>query len=522
MKCCYQSMLIFQLNTYTAMKKSFFLSFYFLVFTFCLHAQPSFVKDSLDNYINKGLKDWNIPGLAIVVVKDGKVVVMKGYGVRNISSKEPVDENTLFMIASNSKLFTATSLAQLDYDKKLSLNDKITKYFPWFRVYDSTTTDLVTIRDMLSHHLGTKTFQGDFTFWNSTLSRDSIMYKMRLLKPTGNFRQQWGYCNSCFLTAGQVIEKVTGKPWEVYVYDSIIEPLGMTNTHTLGNNMDQMPDAASPYSNSFSKDLKLLPYDDVDNLAPAGALVSNVNDISKWLLMQLDSGKLNGKQIIPWPAIQRTRDMNTIISSRKNEFLPVHYYGYGLGIFMSDYGGMQTFEHTGGADGFVTNVCFVPEENLGIAIFTNNDNQDFFELLRYQILDAYLGLPYRNYSELALGNFLNERNDRLEKIDSMKAKVKGKQPPFLLNAYVGNYTNPLFGNIFITPMGNDLLIKFSNHNNLTATLKYMSDNEWLLTYNNPAFGIFPLKFVSDGNKVVSVDIKVNDFLEYDPYTFTKQ
>ncbi|MEP6466587.1 MAG: serine hydrolase [Parafilimonas sp.] len=502
------------------MKKFLLFTFSFLIFSF-LQAQPSFIKDSLDSYINKGMQDWNIPGLAIVIVKDGKVVTMKGYGVRDIETKEPVDENTLFMIASNSKLFTATSLAQLEYDNKLSLDDKITKYFPWYSDYDSTTTNLVTVRDLLAHHIGTKTFEGDFTFWNSSYSRDSIMYKMRLLKPVGNFRQQWGYCNSCFLTAGQVIEKVTGKPWEVYVYDSIIEPLGMTNTHTLGNNMDQMPDVARPYTNSFTKDLKLLRYDNVDNLAPAAGIVSNVNDISKWLLMQLDSGKANGKQIIPWPAIQRTRDMNTIISSRKNAFLPIHYYGYGLGIFMSDYGGKQTFEHTGGADGFVTNTCFVPEENLGIAIFTNNDNQEFFELLRYQILDAYLGLPFKNYSELALDNFNDDRDARLKEIDKYKARVKGHQPPLLVSAYVGNYNNSLFGNMFITTMGNDLLIKFSKHN-LTATLQYMDSNQWLLTYSNPAYGIFPVTFINNTDKIISVDIKVNDFLEYDPYTFTKE
>ena len=498
-----------------------------LLFTlslFLLHfvqAQPSFIKDSLDSYINKGLKDWNIPGLAIVVVKDGKVVVMKGFGVRNLETKEPVDENTLFMIASNSKLFTATSLAQLEYDKQLSLDDKITKYFPWFQAYDSSTTNLVTVRDMLAHHLGTKTFQGDFTFWNSLYSRDSIMYKMRLLKPIGNFRQQWGYCNSCFLTAGQVIQKVTGKPWEVYVYDSIVEPLGMTNTHTLGNNMEQMPGAATPYTNVFSKELQQVPFDNVDNLAPAAAIVSNVKDISKWLLMQLDSGRANGKQIIPWAAIRRTRDMNTIINSRKNNFLPIHYYGYGLGVFMSDYGGKQTFEHTGGADGFVTNTCFVPEENLGIAIFTNNDNQNFFELLRYQILDAYLGLPYKDYSALVLNNFNEERKESLTNIDNYKARIKGNKPALALSAYTGNYFNTVFGNISIVEKGKDLLINFSQHN-LTATLQYMDNGEWLLSYSHPGFGIMPVKFVMKDNKVATVDIKVNDFLEYDAYTFTKE
>lgn len=502
------------------MKKLMFFIFSFLLVN-CLHAQPSFIKDSLDSYINKGIKDWDIPGLAIVIVKDGKVVVMKGYGVRDLETKEPVDENTLFMIASNSKLFTATSLAQLEYDKKLSLDDKITKYFPWFRTYDSTTTALVTVRDMLSHHLGTKTFQGDFTFWNSQYSRDSLMYKMRLLKPTGNFRQQWGYCNTCFLTAGQVIQAVTGKPWEVYVYDSIMEPLGMLETHALGNNMEQMPGAARPYSNSFYKELQALPYDNVDNLAPAGAIVSNVKDISKWLLMQLDSGRYNGKQVIPWPAIRRTRDMNTVINSRKNPFLPYHFYGYGLGVFMSDYGGKQVYEHTGGADGFVTNTCFVPEENLGIAIFTNNDNQSFFEMLRYQILDAYLGQPYRNYSELTLHNFQDGRKQLLDELDNYKARIKNKKPPFSLSVYTGDYTNPVFGNMSIRIIGGDVVLKFNQHN-LSATLQYMDDNEWLLTYSNPAYGIFPVRFVTDGNKVVSVDIKVNDFLEYDPYTFTKQ
>src|SRR5437868_7277944 len=183
----------FRFQMYSMKKTSaltLIISLFFI--SLCTAQQPSFIKDSLDSYIQQGMKDWNIPGLAIAIVKDGKVVAMKGYGVRDVETKEPVDENTLFMIASNSKLFTATALAQLEYDKELSLNDKITKYFPDYRVYDTTTTELVNIRDMLSHHLGTKTFQGDFTFWNSSLTRQQIMNKMRLLKPSQNFRQSYG------------------------------------------------------------------------------------------------------------------------------------------------------------------------------------------------------------------------------------------------------------------------------------------------------------------------------------------
>ena len=493
-------------------------------FTVCISfaQQPSFITDSLDSYIANGLKQWDIPGLAIVIVKDGKIVLMKGYGVRDIKTNEPVDENTLFMIASNSKLFTATSLAQLEYDKKLSLDDKITKYFPGYRVYDSTSTKLLIIRDMLSHHLGTKTFQGDFTFWNSKLSRAAIMDKMKLLKPSQNFRQSFGYCNSCFLTAGEVIQKVSGKPWEVYVYDSIMQPLGMTNTHPLGTGMSQMAVASKPYTNNFTGELTELPYDNVDNLAPAGSIVSCVKDLSHWLLLQLDSGKYEGRQILPWAVLQRTRQMQTIISSNKSSILPRHYYGYGLGNFQGDYNGRQFYEHTGGADGFVTNVCFVPEENLGISILTNNDNQDFFEALRYQVLDAYLGVKYVNRSNQFYQFERPDFDTTVAKVKAMQARVKGEKPTTELKKYVGNYNNELYGPINITQNKNDLLIHFYNTKNLTATLQYMDNDEWLMTYSNIAFGIFPLKFKITNGKVISMDVKVNDFLEYDPYTFVKE
>lgn len=203
----------------------------FLLFTASLKAQqPSFVTDSLDSYIAKGLADWDIPGLSLVIVKDGKTVVMKGYGVKDVVTRSPVTEQTLFMIASNTKLFTATAMALLEADKKLSLNDKITKYFPQYRLYDPNTTALVTIRDLLTHRIGTKTFQGDFTFWNTSLSREEIMSRMRLLKPSQLFRQDYGYCNSCFLTAGQVIPKVTGQSWESFIRENIITPLQMNST----------------------------------------------------------------------------------------------------------------------------------------------------------------------------------------------------------------------------------------------------------------------------------------------------
>jgi CubicO group peptidase (beta-lactamase class C family) len=504
------------------MKKISFLFSILLSFT-AFTQTPDFISNQLDAYIKEGMKDWNIPGLSIAIVKDGKVVMMKGYGVRDTKTNEPVDENTLFMIASNSKLFTGTALAQLEYNKKLSLDDKITKFFKNFRVYDSNVTQLVTIRDMLSHRLGTKTFQGDFTFWNAALSRQQIIMRMRTLKPTGQFRQSYGYCNSCFVTAGEVIPVVSGKPWEVYVYDSIIMPLGMTNTHTLAQGMSQRRNVSKPYTTQFTGQLNELPYDQIDNIGPAGSMVSNVKDLSRWLMMQLDSGRFEGKRILPWQVIQRTRDMNTILSSRRSGNKLTHFTGYGLGVFEADYNGRQIFWHTGGADGFVTNTCFVPQEKLGITILTNQDNQNFFEILRYQILNAYLNVPYTNLSKAQLPNFQSDLNNTVGNIKTLQTRVKNGKPSLPINAYAGEYNNDVYGSISITVKDdNSLEIKFNGHNTLTATVDYMDNDEWLLSYNNIAYGIFPLKFKIENKKVKSVEVKINDFIEYDPYVFIKK
>ncbi|MGN6165947.1 MAG: serine hydrolase [Flavisolibacter sp.] len=483
---------------------------------------PSFITDSLDSYIDRGMNDWDVPGLSIVIIKDGKVVTMKGYGVRNIQTQQPVDEHTLFMIASNTKLFTGTALALLETRGRLSLNDKITKYYPAYRIYDSTTTKLLTIRDLLTHRIGTKTFQGDFTFWNTKLSREEIMNKMRLLKPSQIFRQDYGYCNSCYMTAGQVIPKVTGKQWEEFIRDTIIEPLHMSNTLVLSTGVAQQPNVATPYTTSYTNTLQPVPYDNWNNLAPAASIVSNVSDLSHWLMAQLDSGWYNGKQVLPWAALQKTRDVNIITGSRKSSVFPMHFRGYGLGLNVADYNGRQVYWHTGGAGGMVSNVCFIPDEKLGIAILTNNDNQSFFELLRYQIMDAYLGMPYVNRSQQQLAGFKKGMQEQVSEIAGWKTRVKGNKPELPFAAYAGVYTNELYGPITISQIGNSLKINFSTKPDLSATLNYMDNGEWLMQYNNIEYGIFTIKFDISDNKVKSITTKQNEFVEYDPYTFIKK
>ncbi|HYF29538.1 MAG TPA: serine hydrolase [Chitinophagaceae bacterium] len=502
------------------MKKILFL----VLFIACCtrpYAQSSFVTDSLDSYISQGMADWQVPGLAIVIVKDGKVVLKKGYGIKDIVTKAPVDEHTLFMIASNSKLFTGLALAQLEYNKKISLDDKFTKYYPGFKLYDATITSLVTIKDLLSHRIGTKTFQGDFTFWNSRLTRSQVMEKMRLLKPTGLFRQDYGYCNSCFLAAGEVIPKVTGKQWESYMKDSIFTPLEMTSTYASIKDVPAGANFATPYTTSYTGVLNKVPYDKWDNLGPAASIISNVTDIGNWLLFQLDSGKHMGRQVMPFAVLQKTRDIVIVTSSRRSTVVPTHIVGYGLGLFVADYNGRQVYWHTGGAAGMVSNVTFVPEERLGIAIFTNNDNQNFYGALRSQLLDAYLGVPYRNRSKAYLPSFTQDMDSTVTRIARWKARIKGSTPRLPLKLYVGRYTNALYGSLDISLKDNRLVIKFNSHDDLTATLDYMDNDEWLMQYENIEYGIFAIKFKLSGGKVVSVETKQNEYVEFDPYVFIK-
>jgi CubicO group peptidase (beta-lactamase class C family) len=505
------------------MRFSVFLTRFILVLlpagVFC--QSPSFIKDSLDSYIERGMKQWQIPGLAIAIVKDDKVVVMKGYGVREIGKPDKVDENTLFIIASNSKLFTGTSLAKLEYEKKLSLNDKVTQYIPWFRLYDSNATRMVNVRDLMSHRLGTKTFQGDFSFWDSNLPKDSIIWKMRYLKPPLQFRQDFGYCNSAFLVAGKVLNVITGESWENYVKENILSPLEMTNTYMNTEGIAQRQNVATPHNNLYSN-LTVIPYDQVDNLGPATSMVSCVKDLSKWLMFQLDSGRYEGRQVMPWAVLQKTRDGNTVISSRKSPAFPMHMRMYGLGVFMTDYAGRQVYWHTGGAFGMVTNVCFIPEENLGITILTNNDNQSFFEALRYQIIDAYLGVPYTDRSSYQYNFFLQGKKQTDQELAALKKRVEKKnQPEFKLEDYTGEYVNTVYGKINIAKSGNMLVCHFEHHPNLLGYMEYMDNNTFRITYSNIAYGIYPAKFIITDGKPTGVELQVNEFVDPDVYLFVK-
>jgi CubicO group peptidase (beta-lactamase class C family) len=497
----------------------------FAFYLFTLTAQekklPVFVTDSLDNYITRGMTKWKIPGLSIAVIKDGEVKFIKGFGVTRAGSKEPVNENTLFMIGSNTKAFTATTITILQEEGKLSLNDKVQKWMPEFKLKDTLASNEIIIADLLSHRIGFATFQGDFTYWTSNLSRADIIHKMAFIDPPYGFRTKWGYCNAAFLTAGELIPKITGKSWEETVKEKILTPLNMNRTLILSKDLKTASNAAFPYTIVDEK-LTEIPIPYIDNLAPAGSISSSAKDMASWVMMHLNNGKVNGIQVITEKAVQAIRTPYTIMGMDPGEKQETHFYLYGLGLFINDRNGKIVYSHTGGVDGFLSSVLFIPEEKVGIVILTNNDQNNFFQDLTDEISDAFLGLPYQDYSDRSFDlsrKFLNRSKAR---IDSLRLVVKSVNKPGLpLESFSGKYTNEVYGEIAIELEKNSLNIHFSNHPDLIGKLEYLKNDVFLCTYSNPEMGVVEIPFKVENDKVSGLTLRVADFVERTPYIFIK-
>jgi len=508
------------------MKKLYVLLFTIIIVT-TASAQKidrsKFVADSLDNYINRSMTNWRIPGVAVCIVKDNKVVLMKGYGIKELGLNGKVDDNTLFMIGSNTKLFTATSLAMLQDQKKLSLDEKVTKYLPQWKLDDPLATQMAMVRDLLCHRLGFRTFQGDFTFYNTDLTRDQVMEKMSHVKAVYPFRTKWGYTNSAFLTAGQIIPVVTGKPWETYVRENIFAPLGMGNTLALTADISRSLNRTVPHT-LVNGQLTAIPYCNIDGLAPAGAISSSVNDMSKWVLAQLNDGKVGQRQVIPAAAIQATRQAQDIEGSETHLNGETNYALYGLGVETEDYHNHRIIMHTGGVNGYLSSVTMIPKDHLGVIILTNTDQNAFYEALKWDILDAYLGLPFTDYSGKYLNFFKAQQDAERAKDKKLRDTIATNPLPALPgSAYTGKYTNDLYGSMTVTQgANNDLEMRFEHHSHMFARLQPLGGNRFYVTFSDPVLGkaIFP--FTVTNGKVTSVRVKVADFVEYDPYEFVKQ
>lgn len=479
----------------------------------------NFIKDSLDSYIQREIVRWNLPGLAIAVVKDGKVIHLKGYGYSDVTKKTPVTENTEFQIASNSKAFTGTSLALLEHYGKLKLDDKVKKYLPYFKMHDDYLTENITIRDVLSHRIGYETFQSDLLNWAGTKTRKELVENMANVTPKFGFREKYGYCNMGFVTAGEIIPAVCDTIWDDFLKAHYFIPLGMTRTETKYENFIQSPNASKAYSLVDGKLFEITP-SKVNNIGAAGSITSNVNDLSKWVMMQLDNGKYNGQQIVPAKVIQETRISNTIVNgkSRKGH----NFSTYGLGWFLEDAFGKKIVEHDGGANGFLSKTVLIPEENLGYVILTNSDGQYFYDALSTQIINDLNKQPYQNLSALYYKGFKESYDEEQESIKKLKSEADAfKAAPDAYKKIAGTYTNKVYGKIAIEAKDNYAEVSFEFHPQYSGKMRFKSADKIVVEYrDDTTLGTKELKYEEKG-AASTIEIKVNDFIDQDTYIFTK-
>jgi CubicO group peptidase (beta-lactamase class C family) len=448
---------------------------------------------------------------------------MKGYGIREKGKDDKVDENTLFMIGSNTKAFTATLLAMLENEGKCSLDDKVQNYLPDFTMKDSWVAKELNLTDILSHRMGMETFQGDFIYWTSDLTMDEVIQKFGQLTPTYSFRTKWGYTNAGFAIAGKIIEKISGKTWSEFLKERIFLPLRMNRTLALSEELKTTDNVAIPHTTVDGETIPI-PIPDIDNLGPAGSISSSVKDMSNWIIAQLNNGKLDGEEsIIPPSVIKKTRKPASIVGRVSHPFNKQHYGLYALGWELQDYVGRELVQHTGGVNGFVTSVTLIPEENLGVVVLTNTDQNGLFVALKWEIIDSFLGLPYRNYSDTFYEKFGAGRVNEEKRIAELRDSVDmNLNPSLALDEYTGRYSHDVYGYIDVTRNGDILEMSFEHHSNLKGKLESLGENRFLCTYSDPIYGVRVIPFVTEGNKVKSFTLSVHPFVEFTTYEFVKK
>lgn len=430
----------------------------------------------LDSYVARVMKEFQVPGLSVAIVKDGKVIVAKGFGVRELGKPEKVDADTRFGIASNSKIFTATALALLVEEGKLEWDAPVIRYLPAFAMYDPYVTREITVRDLLVHRSGLGLGAGDLMWWpSSDYSREEIVRRLRYIKPATSFRSAYAYDNVLYSVAGELIEAVSGQSWEDFVSSRILAKLGMTGSNARASLAAKGDNAAMTHAEVEGVVRPITPFRN-DNVDPAGGINSSAADMAKWLIAQLDSGRaVDGSRLFSQRTTRQLWGMVTPIPigdpAPELEALRPQFNGYALGLGVRDYRGRKILTHTGGLPGYVSQVTMVPSLRLGVVVLTNQESGSAFQSITYRVLDHYLGVPPTDY--VSIYSKLDARQAaRFDSVTSAASTTRDSAsgPSLPLERYAGKYTDPWYGEIDITRDGDGLAIRFTHTPSLTADL----------------------------------------------------
>lgn len=451
-----------------------------LVLTHALWAQSSAsaAPPDLDSYIARSMKTFEVPGIGLSIVKDGKIIVAKGYGVRKLGDPTAVDEHTMFGIGSNTKAFTTAALATLVDAGKLSWDDPVYQRLPGFVMYDPYVSHEMTIRDLLTHRSGMGLGEGDLLFWpHSNYTREEIIYKLRFMKPVSSFRSHYAYDNLLYMTAGQIIPAVTGVSWDDYVRQHIFMPLGMDHSNVSNAGFKAGDDYAFPHSRVDGK-LQVIPFEVLDNAGPAGSINSCAADLAKWVQLQLNRGKFvdrdgrlfsEGQSHEMWSpqTILPTPDPPPLLAKLKANFAD-----YALGWALRDYHGRKLVGHTGGVAGFVSRVMLVPEENLGVVVLTNAEEGGAFDSILYHVLDHYFNLPATDWTGAFKALKDTEEKDAAETMKKAEGtRAAGSRPSLPLEKYAGSYNDAWYGPITIRMENGSLVITFDHTPSMIGDLQ---------------------------------------------------
>ncbi len=446
----------------------------------------------VDVLVEKTLKTFNVPGIAVGIVKDGKLVLAKGYGVANIKTGKKVDANTLFGIASNSKSFTAAALAMLVDEGKIKWDDKVIKYLPEFKMYNDYVTNEFTIRDLLTHRSGLGLGAGDLMIWpdGHDFTPKDIIKNIQYLKPVSDFRAKYDYDNLLYVIAGELIEQVSGKSWCTFVEERMMKPLHMDNSAASWSRLKDTTNTIVPHVETNGK-LEVIPRYINSIFDAAAGIYSSVNDLSKWLILQMNNGKYDGNQQL---FSQKQHDEmwkpQTIMPVTNYKPYKTLFRNYGLGWRVEDVNGYLQVSHTGGLDGIVTQTLMIPEIQLGIIVLTNQQMGSAFMAISNTIKDRYLGFTYTDHVERLSGE-LNQKEEDADKITdevwATVAKNTKNKVKIDYSKYVGNYKDPWFGTVTISKKNDKLYFASNRSKRLTGEIFFYKDQNFVVKWDVRSF-----------------------------------